>query len=291
MNDYLVRVISQEKNILGLACITTNLVNDAQQRHGTYPTATAALGRALTGGGLLGALLEPGQRLALKFTGNGPLRKIIVEAEGDGTVRGYVEVPHVDLPLRNGKLDVGGALGREGLLTVTKDLRLKDPYNGVVKLYTGEIASDIAFYLTESEQIPSAVGLGVYVEPDGMVSASGGFLIQSLPPADDALIEALAGRIENMPLVTSQLRDGKTPEDLLAAVFEGIPHRIIETRPISFKCTCSRGRVEQALITLGESQMKEVIRGQEVFDISCQFCGRSYAFTKEHLGRLLHEMH
>ena len=291
MNDYLVRVISEEKNILGLACITTNLVNDAQRRHGTYPTATAALGRALTGGGLMGALLEPGQRLALKFTGNGPLKKIIVEAEGDGTVRGYVEVPQVDLPLRNGKLDVGGALGREGLLTVTKDLRLKDPYNGVVKLYTGEIASDIAFYLTESEQIPSAVGLGVYVEPDGIVSASGGFLIQSLPPADDALIDALAGRLENMPLVTTQLREGKTPEDLLAAVFKGIPHRIIETRPISFRCTCSRGRVEQALITLGEAQMKEVIKGQEVFDISCQFCGRSYTFTKEHLGRLLHEMH
>ncbi len=291
MNDYLVRVISEEKNILGLACITTNLVNDAQRRHGTYPTATAALGRALTGGGLMGALLEPGQRLALKFTGNGPLKKIIVEAEGDGTVRGYVEVPQVDLPPRNGKLDVGGALGKEGLLTVTKDLRLKDPYNGVVKLYTGEIASDIAFYLTESEQIPSAVGLGVYVEPDGIVSASGGFLIQSLPPADDALIDALAGRLESMPPVTSQLREGKTPEDLLEAVFEGIPHRIIETRPISFRCTCSRGRVEQALITLGESQMKEVIKGQEVFDISCQFCGRSYTFTKEHLGRLLHEMH
>ena len=123
------------------------------------------------------------------------------------------------------------------------------------------------------------------------MSASGGFLIQSLPPADDALIDALAQRIENMPPVTRQLRDGKAPEDLLAAVFDGIPHRIIETRPLSFKCTCSRGRVEQALITLGESQMKEVIEDQEVFDISCHFCGRSYAFTKEHLERLLHEMH
>lgn len=129
----------------------------------------------------MGALLDPDQRVALKFTGNGPLRKIIVEAEGDGTVRGYVEVPRVDLPPRNGKLDVGGAIGREGYLTVTKDLRLKEPYNGIVKLYTGEIASDIAFYLTESEQIPSAVGLGVYVEADGNVSASGGF--SSNPPA------------------------------------------------------------------------------------------------------------
>ena len=209
MDDYLVRIITEEKNILGLACITTNLVNDARKRHGTFPTATAALGRALTGGELLGALLEPDQRVALKFTGNGPLKKIIVEAEGDGTVRGYVEVPQVDLPPRNGKFDVGGALGREGFLTVTKDLRLKEPYNGVVKLYTGEIASDIAFYLTESEQIPSAVGLGVFVETDGSVTASGGFLVQSLPPADEALIDSLAGRIENMPPITRQLKDGK----------------------------------------------------------------------------------
>ncbi|MGO9147796.1 MAG: Hsp33 family molecular chaperone HslO [Desulfomonilia bacterium] len=291
MDDYLVRIITEEKNILGLACITTNLVNDARKRHRTFPTATAALGRALTGGELLGALLEPDQRVALKFTGNGPLKKIIVEAEGDGTVRGYVEVPQVDLPPRNGKFDVGGALGREGFLTVTKDLRLKEPYNGVVKLYTGEIASDIAFYLTESEQIPSAVGLGVFVETDGSVTASGGFLVQSLPPADEALIDSLAGRIENMPPITRQLKDGKTPEDLLAAVFDGVPYRTIETRQLSFRCSCSSARIEQALITLGRSQIEEIIRDQEVFDISCHFCNRSYVFRKDHLLRLLNEMH
>jgi molecular chaperone Hsp33 len=291
MEDYLVRIITEEKNILGLACITTNLVNDARKRHGTYPTATAALGRALTGGELLGALLEPDQRVALKFTGNGPLKKIIVEAEGDGTVRGYVEAPQVDLPPRNGKFDVGGALGREGFLTVTKDLRLKEPYNGVVKLYTGEIASDIAYYLTESEQIPSAVGLGVFVETDGSVTASGGFLVQSLPPADEALIDSLAGRIENMPPITRQLKDGKTPEELLAAVFDGVPYRMIETRQLYFRCSCSSARIEQALITLGRSQIEEIIRGQEVFDISCHFCNRSYVFRKDHLLRLLNEMH
>ena len=291
MDDYLVRIITEEKNILGLACITTNLVNDARKRHGTFPTATAALGRALTGGELLGALLEPDQRVALKFTGNGPLKKIIVEAEGDGTVRGYVEVPQVDLPPRNGKFDVGGALGREGFLTVTKDLRLKEPYNGVVKLYTGEIASDIAYYLTESEQIPSAVGLGVFVETDGSVTASGGFLVQSLPPADEVLIDSLAGRIENMPPITRQLKDGKTPEDLLAAVFDGVPYRTIETRQLSFRCSCSSARIEQALITLGRSQIEEIIRDQEVFDISCHFCNRSYVFRKDHLLRLLNEMH
>ncbi|HPJ07221.1 MAG TPA: Hsp33 family molecular chaperone HslO, partial [Deltaproteobacteria bacterium] len=283
MNDYLVRVITEEKNIVGLACVTTNLVDDARRRHGTCPTATAALGRALTGGELMGALLDPDQRVALKFTGNGPLRKIIVEAEGDGTVRGYVEVPRVDLPPRNGKLDVGGAIGREGYLTVTKDLRLKEPYNGIVKLYTGEIASDIAFYLTESEQIPSAVGLGVYVEADGNVSASGGFLVQSLPPADEALIDTLAERIQGLPPVTRQLIDGMTPEGILAGIFEGIPYRTIETRRLSFRCSCSVSRIEQALITLGRSQLEEVVRDQEVFDISCHFCNRNYVFRKEHL--------
>jgi molecular chaperone Hsp33 len=214
-----------------------------------------------------------------------------VEAEGDGTVRGYVEVPQVDLPPRNGKFDVGGALGREGFLTVTKDLRLKEPYNGVVKLYTGEIASDIAYYLTESEQIPSAVGLGVFVETDGSVTASGGFLVQSLPPADEALIDSLAGRIENMPPITRQLKEGKTPEDLLAAVFDGVPYRTIEARQLSFRCSCSSARIEQALITLGRSQIEEIIKGQEVFDISCHFCNRSYVFRKGHLLRLLNEMH
>ncbi|HPR03852.1 MAG TPA: Hsp33 family molecular chaperone HslO [Deltaproteobacteria bacterium] len=290
MNDYLVRVITEEKNIVGLACVTTNLVDDARRRHGTCPTATAALGRALTGGELMGALLDPDQRVALKFTGNGPLRKIIVEAEGDGTVRGYVEVPRVDLPPRNGKLDVGGAIGREGYLTVTKDLRLKEPYNGIVKLYTGEIASDIAFYLTESEQIPSAVGLGVYVDADGNVSASGGFLVQSLPPADEALIDTLAERIQGLPPVTRQLIDGMTPEGILAGIFEGIPYRTIETRRLSFRCSCSVSRIEQALITLGRSQLEEVVRDQEVFDISCHFCNRNYVFRKEHLLRLIREM-
>lgn len=291
MDDYLVRIITQDKNVLGLACITTNLVNDARKMHGTYPTATAALGRALTGGELLGALLDPGQRVALKFAGDGPLRKIVVEAEGDGTVRGYVAEPEVDLPPVNGKLDVGGALGREGFLTVTRDLGIRTPCSGVVKLYTGEIASDIAYYLSESEQVPSAVALGVFVEPDLDVSAAGGFLIQSLPPADEALIEELATRIEGMPPVTRQLKDGKTPEDLLAGLFSGVPYRVIETRRLSFRCSCSRARVEHALITLGPVQMEEVIREQEIFDISCQFCRRKYVFSKEHLKRLLHEMH
>jgi molecular chaperone Hsp33 len=291
MDDYLVRIVTEEKNIVAFACVTTNLVNFARERHGTYPTATAALGRALTGGELMGALLDPGQRVALKFEGSGPLKKIVVEAEGDGTVRGYVSEPQVDLPLKNGKLDVGGALGREGYLTVTKDLRIRDLYSGVVRLYTGEIASDIAFYLAESEQIPSAVALGVYVEPDALVSAAGGLLIQSLPPSDNALVDELTARLEKMPAVTEQLREGSLPEDILGKLFSEIPYRTIEKKDLAFRCSCSKARIEQALVALGAEEIGTIIREREEVDVLCHFCRQTYIFRRYELERLLHEMH
>jgi molecular chaperone Hsp33 len=291
MKDYLVRIITEDKNILAMACITTTLVNDARVRHGTYPTATAALGRALTGGELMGALLDTDQRVAIKFEGNGPLKKIIVEAQSNGTVRGYVSVPEVELPPKNGKLDVSGALGRTGYLTVTKDLRLKEPYMGVVQLYSGEIASDLAFYLAESEQIPSAVGLGVFVESDWNVSAAGGFLIQSLPPSDEALVDSLVESINAMHPVTKQLREGKTPEDLLKGIFKDISFTILEKRPLSFACTCSRERIEQALITLGHTEIEKIIEEEDIVDITCQFCRHQYVFTNSELEQILHEIH
>jgi len=291
MEDYLVRVITEKKNVLAMACITTNLVNDARVRHGTYPTATAALGRALTAGELMGALLDSDQRVALKFEGDGPLKKIIVEAPSNGMVRGYVGEPEVELPPKNGKLDVAGALGSRGYLTVTKDLQLKKPYRGVVRLYTGEIASDLAFYLTESEQIPSAVGLGVFVEPDWEVSAAGGFLLQSLPPSDEELIETLALRIENMQPVTSQLREGKMPEDILRGIFADTPFTLLEKRPLSFGCTCSRERIEQALITLGNEEIEGMIKQDDIVDITCQFCRQQYVFARDELEQILKEIH
>ena len=211
MDDYLVRIIAKDHSVRALACITTHLVDEACRRQDAYPTAAAALGRGLTGGTLMGALLKAGQRVALKFDGNGPLKKIIVEAESNGLLRGYVAEPHVDLPLKAGKLDVASALGKDGLLTVIKDLRMKEPYQGIVQLFTGEIAEDLAFYLAESEQIPSAVGLGVFVEPDRTVSAAGGFLIQSLPSVNEEVIDRLIERIPQLPPVTELLRGGKTP--------------------------------------------------------------------------------
>lgn len=291
MEDYMVKAITESKDIIAVACVTTNLVNDARGRHGTYPTATAALGRALTGAELMASLLDPDQRVALKFQGDGPLKKILVEADGTGAVRGYVGVPEVNLPPKNGKIDVSGALGSNGYLTVSKDLRVKDVYTGVVRLHSGEIASDIAYYFSESEQIPSAVGLGVFVERDGEVSAAGGFLVQSLPPSDDERIDAIVSRIEHMDSVTAQLRDGRLPEDILELILQGIPHYIIEKRQLAFRCSCSRERTEQAVIALGAEEIRNIISDRESVDISCQFCGAVHTFSREELKRLIEEQH
>jgi len=240
MNDYLVRIFTKEGNIRGLACVTTNLVDEAHRRHGTFPTASAALGRGLTGGALLGALLKSGQRVALTFEGNGPMKRVIVEAESNGAVRGYVEVPEIYLVREDGKLDVARALGRTGLLTVTKDLGLKEPSKRTVPLTSGEIAEDLAFYLTESEKTPSAVALGVYVEPDRHVSAAGGFLIQTVPPENHELVEALIERISTLPPVTQLLREGNNPEEILERLFAGMPYDTFEKRVLAFHCSCTR---------------------------------------------------
>lgn len=285
--DYLVRVVTRDENIRGLACVTTRLVDDVCKRHGAYPTACAALGRALTGGALMGALLKTGQRVALRFEGNGPLKKILAEADSDGAVRGLARVPQVDLPLREGKLDVAGALGSSGLLIVTKDLRLKDPYTGVVHLRSGEIAEDLAFYLSESEQVPSAVGLGVYVESSGTVAAAGGFLIQSFPPFHHDVVDEIIKHIETIPPITEQLREGKTPEGMLDLIFGDIPFDVLEKRDIRFKCSCSKERVESALVSLGRQELKKIVTEQGHTDVRCEFCLESYHLTREDLMRLL----
>ena len=225
VTDYLVRIITRSGNFRALACVTTGLVSEACRRHGTRPTASAALGRALTGGALFGALLKTGQRVGLRFEGNGPLKKIIVEAESNGAVCGYVGEPEAELPDRDGKLDVAGALGRAGFLTVTKDLGLKAPYRGMVQLQSSEIGDDLAYYLTSSEQIPSAVGLGVLVTPDGSIAAAGGFLIQALPPQDESTVDLLMERIAQLPRLSHLLAEGTNPEGLLERLFAGHPLR------------------------------------------------------------------
>ncbi len=287
MENYMVRALARKGSIRALACDTTGLVNDACRLHGTFPTASAALGRALTGGVLMGALLKTRQRVGLKFEGNGPLKKIVVEAESNGTVRGFVGEPQVDLPLKGDKLDVAGALGRAGFLTVIKDLGLKEAYKGMVRLYTSEIAEDLAFYLTESEQIPSAVGLGVYVEPDGAVSAAGGFLVQSFPPADEEIIDELIARIEKMPSITELLRGGKDPEQVLEMIFGKIPFDILERQVPVFRCSCSRERIERVLISLGREEITALAAEQGIADVTCEFCRKIYHFDREELEQMI----
>jgi molecular chaperone Hsp33 len=286
LKDHLVRIITKEGNIRALACVTTALTDTACRLHGTSPTAGVALGRALTGGALMGAIQKNG-RVALKFEGNGPVKKILVEADSNGAVRGYAGEPQADLLPRDGKFDVAGLIGKAGFLTVTKDLGMKEPYRGIVQLYTSEIAEDLAWYLTESEQIPSAVGLGTYIDPEKGVTVSGGFLIQSLPPSDAAMIDNLVSRIQAMPSVTELLHSGNSPENLLEIMFADIPYDILGTQQLNFQCTCSKERMERALIALGPEDIRQIIAEQEMVDMTCEFCRSFYRFTREELEKLV----
>ncbi|HOF06320.1 MAG TPA: Hsp33 family molecular chaperone HslO [Syntrophales bacterium] len=286
----LVRIISEDGGILGLACDTTALVEEARRLHEASEAATAALGRALTGGALMAVLLKRDQRLAIKIEGNGPLRKIIVEADSDGAVRGFVGDPTVVLPPRGEKIDVAGAVGKEGFLTVIKDLGAKEPYSGIVRLRTGEIASDLAYYFAESEQIPTAMALGVYVEPTGAVSAAGGFLVQTLPPPDEGRIARLEERIGGLAPVTGMLRSGHTPETILAAIFGDIPYHVLEKKTLRLRCTCSRDRIERVVISLGPAEIAALIADPGEAVITCEFCRAVHRFSRPDLERLLAEM-
>ncbi len=235
----------------------------------------------------MGALLKTGQRVALKFEGNGPLRKVIVEAESNGAVRGFVAVPDADLPLQNGKLDVAGGIGRAGFLTVTKDLGLKEPYKGIVQLYSSEIAEDLAFYLTDSEQTPSAVGLSVFVDAGNAVAAAGGFLIQALPPGDPELVETLMTRIGALPPLSELFLSGTTPETLLERLFDGIPYSVLEKRTLTFNCSCSREKIERVLVSLGKEELGKLAEEREQAEVTCEFCRERYTFDRREIEELL----
>ncbi|GAB1411017.1 Hsp33 family molecular chaperone HslO [Desulfovibrionales bacterium] len=289
MNDHLVRAISTQANVRALACVSTETVALICQRQETWPTASVALGRALSGGVLLGALLKGQQRISLAFEGQGPLKKILVEANAQCQVHGTVGNPHVDLPLRNGHFDLPGALGRAGLLTVTKDLGLKAPYQGVVHLVSSKIAEDITYYLTHSEQTPSAMGLTTLVDHSGAVTLAGGFLIQALPGPTTGAIDVLMERIQSLPPLAEFLPHGAAA--VLAHLFEGIEYEMLGRQPVHFHCACSRDRVEQGLLILGVKTIEELANQPEKTVIICEFCKERYAFTPDDLHRLATECH
>ena len=287
MTDYLQRAISDSGRFFVFACDTTELVAEACRRHDVGPTAAVALGRALTGAVLLAALLKDEQSVRLRLEGNGPLGKIITEAGHAGWARGYVAAPQAAVPLRQGRVDVAAGIGRAGFLTVTKDIGMNRRYEGIVQLSTSEIADDIALYLSESEQVPSTVGLGVGLAPDGSITAAGGYLAQSLPPADEELIAGIEKRMDGMPFITELLRPGTVPEAFVALLFAEIPYHPTARTPLVYGCSCSRHKMERAVLSLGREELSQLLATDEGTVVQCEFCRDSYRFSRQDLERIV----
>lgn len=289
MHDYVVRVLAKEAGVRALACTTTGLVQEASRRHDASAIATATLGYGLTAGVLLGALLKVQQRVALKVEGSGPLRKMVVEADSYGRVRAYVSVPDVHSPYHIGPEDVVEAMGREGILTVVKDLRVKDLHQGVVALQGQSLDSELVHYLTRSEQIPSVVEIGVRLTPGGAIDAAGGILLQTMPGQDIDALAYLADRLEDLPTLDVMLVDGHSPEDIIAQVFGPIHYETLEKRSLEFRCSCSWERSRQALKILGQEDVDSLLaEGEAVVD--CHFCHERYLFGPAELEAILAEL-
>lgn len=290
--DQLVRAITAGGMVKAVAVSTRELTERARNIHKTLPVGTAALGRTLAAASMMGnALKAPDASLTLQIKGGGPLGTILAVSDAAGDVRGYVQNPHIDLPLReDGKLDVGAAVGCDGTLTVIKDLRMKEPYVGSVGLLGGEIAEDLAAYFVESEQIPTACALGVLVDRDQSVKAAGGYIIQLLPGAGEDVISKVEGGVLAAGPVTKLLDQNSNPEALLRTVLSDFDVEILETSPIEYKCYCSRDRVERALISMGIAELEDLLREQGGCELGCQFCDKVYRFTGEELRALIDRM-
>ena len=289
MGDRLVRAISADGKLKACAVVTRELTERARQIHNTSPVATAALGRALAAASMMGnALKGEGESLTMQIKGNGPLGTVLTISDAEGNVRGYVQEPTVDLPLRaDGKLNVGAAVGQTGTLTVIKDLGMREPYVGTIDLLGGEIAEDVAAYFAESEQIPSACGLGVLVDRDRSVAAAGGYLIQLLPGAGEDVITKVEGGIYAAESVTAFLSHTPDAKELLRHVMSDFELRFLEETPIEYRCYCTKERVERALMSLGAAELRDILREQGSTFLTCQFCDAVYRFDEAELRRLI----
>ena len=289
MNDYIASAITHEGNIRVIAADTTALCNRAQEIHKMSPVCCAALGRALTGASILGRMLKGyDDSVTLQFNGGGPIGRIVAVSDGRSNVKGYVDNPVVDLPLRaDGKLDVGGAVGRDGMLSVVKDMNMKEPYVGQTPLVSGEIAEDLTQYFATSEQLPTAVALGVLVDRDYSVKAAGGFVIQLLPGAEEADIERVEKVIAEIPAVTQLLSRGETPKDIVERLLTGYEIDYFEDMETKYLCDCSRERMERALISVGEKDLREILNEDGHAELCCHFCNSKYDFGREELEEML----
>ena len=285
--DKLVRCISTDGTLVMMAADTTDMVEKAQEIHSPSAVVTAALGRLLTGASLMGSMLKgKDDSLTLRINGGGPAGSVLAVSDSEGNTRGYAANNIVEIPLNaKGKLDVAGAVGTNGSLTVIKDLGLKEPYVGQVPIISGEIAEDITSYYASSEQTPSVCALGVLVNPDLTVKAAGGFIIQLLPTADEETISAVERCIEGIPAVTSMLTDGMTPEQICKKVLPEFELEVLDESNPEYKCNCSRERVMKALISVGEKELRDM-QNDEITQVNCQFCGKSYDFTSQEIKDL-----
>ena len=292
MNDYLVRGMTMDGFVKAVAIRSTEIVRRGAQIQGTTPNATAAFGRALTAASMMGNMqkVEDGS-LTLQIRGGGPIGTITVVSDAVGNVRGCVTEPKVPLVEKHpGKLDVGATVGKDGMLTVIRDLQMKEPYIGSTQLVSGEIGDDVTAYFAQSEQTPTACALGVLVDRDQSVKVAGGYLLQLLPGAPDEVIDILEEGIQRAGAVTPMLEQGMTPEDILGQVCGSLGVTFLETTEVSYKCYCSRDRVERALISLGKKELQEILEEGKSFPVECQFCDTVYTFTPENIREILKKL-
>lgn len=285
----MIRATAMEGKVRAFAVCSTAIVDEISRRHQMTPTTTAALGRTVSAGLMMGAMLKGEEKLTIIVKGGGPIGQIVVDANAAGEVRGYVENPQVDLPLNAvGKLDVAGAVGTDGFLNVIKDLGLKDPYRGSVPLISGELGEDFTYYFASSEQTPSAVGLGVLVGVDHAISSAGGFIIQLLPGLKDDEISLIEQHLSKVESVTTMLEKGLDLKQILQQVVSGV--QVLEEMDVQFRCKCSRERVEQTLISLGKEELQQMLEEDGQSEVVCHFCNEHYVFTDEDLKVIINQM-
>lgn len=288
MSDYIIRATAGNAQIRAFVATTKEMVEAAREAHNTSPVITAGLGRLLTAGSIMGAMLKGDKDiLTLQIKGDGPVKGLIVTADSKGNVKGYAKEPQVMLPANAiGKLDVAGAVGK-GFLYVSKDLGLKEPYVGQTALQTGEIAEDLTYYFVTSEQTPSSVGLGVLMNHNNTVRQAGGFVIQLMPFAEEEVIEQLEQNLSEITSVTALFEEGNSPEDILNIIMKGLQPEIMEKIPIRFHCNCDKRRVEQALISIGKKELAEILEEGKDIELNCHFCNTNYTFTIAELQKIM----
>lgn len=284
MGDYLIKALAYDGKVRAYAVKSTETVGEAQRRHYTWPTASAALGRTMSAGLMMGAMLKGDQKLTIKISGGGPLGPILVDSNTKGEVRGYVTNPQTHFDLNeHGKLDVRRAVGTDGYLNVIKDIGMRENFTGSVPLVSGELGEDFTYYFAVSEQTPSAVGVGVLVNPDNSILAAGGFIIQLMPGTDDATISIIENHIKSIPPVSKLIEKGLSPEELLFEILGEENVKILETVPVSFHCTCSKERFGNAIISLGAEEITQMIEEDGKAEAHCHFCNERYQYSKEEL--------